>query len=66
MADIDRLEEQVQRLSPAELARFRAWFIEFDAQEWDRKIEVDAQSGKLAGLLAEARSDFASGKRREL
>jgi len=66
MGEIERLEEQVQRLPPSDLAKFRAWFVEFDAQVWDRKIEADARAGKLAGLLAEAQGEFESGKSREL
>jgi hypothetical protein len=66
MGEIERIEEQVQRLPPAELKKFRAWFLEFDAQQWDRKIEADARTGKLASLLSEARSEFESGPRREL
>ena len=66
MGETERLEEQVERLPPPELAKFRAWFFEFDAQAWDRKIEADARSGKLGSLLAEAKGEFESGKRREL
>ena len=66
MSETERLEEQVERLSPLELAKFRAWFFEFDAQAWDRKIEADARSGKLGSLFAEAKGEFESGKRREL
>jgi hypothetical protein len=66
MNEAEKLEEQVQRLPPEDLARFRAWFFEFDAQVWDRKIESDMQLGKLSKLLAEARSEFESGKSREI
>jgi len=66
MGEIERLEEQIQRLQPSELAKFRTWFLEFDAEVWDRKIEADTRSGKLGELLAEARSEFESGKSREL
>jgi len=37
-------------LSTAELAAFRNWFREFDAEAWDRQIEEDAKSGKLVAL----------------
>jgi hypothetical protein len=66
MGETERLEEQVQRLPPQELAKFRTWFVEFDAQVWDDKIEADLRSGKLARLLAEARDEHASGESREL
>lgn len=66
MGETERLEEQVGRLPPPEFAKFRAWFFEFDAQAWDRKIEEDSRSGKLASLLDEARTEFESGQSREL
>ncbi len=66
MSDIEALERSVEALTPEELARFRAWFAEFDAQVWDRQIEADAASGKLDSLVREAREDFEAKKSREL
>jgi hypothetical protein len=37
----------VQHYSPEELEKFRSWFMEFDAQVWDRQIEADSKSGRL-------------------
>ena len=44
---ISEIENAIKELSPKELSRLRAWFEEFDAQEWDKQIERDAKSGKL-------------------
>jgi hypothetical protein len=44
---IEEIEEAVSQLPPDELARFRAWFEEFEAARFDRKIEQDAASGRL-------------------
>ena len=49
-----------------ELARFRAWFEEFDAARFDAKIEHDANSGKLDRLADEALADMRAGRAREL
>jgi len=48
------------------LARFRAWFDEFDAQDWDRQFETDVSSGKLDQIGDSAIADFRAGKHREL
>lgn len=53
MTTIERLEQEVARLSPSELAQFRAWYVRFDANAWDQQIEKDASSGKL-DVLANA------------
>lgn len=66
MSEVEQLEARIQGLSPAELAAFRAWFIEFDAQVWDRQIEADLKAGKLEELIEEAETDLASRRSREL
>ncbi len=66
MLTVKELETEVARLSREELARFRAWFDEFDAQAWDRQFETDASSGKLDQIADSAIADYKAGKRREL
>ena len=58
MSDLEQLEQQVLQLSPKDLTKFWAWFIELDHQFWDQQIEADAASGKLDHLIAEARAEF--------
>lgn len=65
MTGIEDIEKSVEQLSPEALARFRAWFEEFDARVFDEKIERDAKSGKLDKLMAEARTDHETGRREE-
>jgi hypothetical protein len=62
VSQIEILEQTVKQLSPAELAAFRAWFIEFDAAEWDRQIERDSESGKLDRLAQNAIEEHKAGK----
>jgi len=66
MSDIEQLEQQIRNLPAEELAKFRAWFIEFDARVWDRQIEADLRAGKLDGMIAEALAEFKAGRAREL
>jgi hypothetical protein len=66
MLTVKEIETEVTRLSREELARFRAWFDEFDAQAWDRQFEIDASSGKLDLLANSAIADFKAGKHRKL
>jgi hypothetical protein len=53
-------------LSPEELAKFRARFVELDHVLWDRQIESDANSGKLDQLVKKALADFKAGKARKI
>jgi hypothetical protein len=62
MGKVEKIEQEVQALSPEELAQFRAWFLEYDWAAWDRQIERDSQAGRLDDLAAKALRDHAAGK----
>jgi hypothetical protein len=62
MSELEELEKRIRNLPPEDLAKFRAWFVEFDHVIWDRQIESDAKSGKLDRLLNEALADYKAGK----
>ena len=63
MSELEQLEQKIRSLPPAELAKFREWFIEFDHLLWDKQIEADSKAGKLDGLVAEALADYKAGRR---
>ncbi|HEY3172731.1 MAG TPA: hypothetical protein VGK86_09170 [Thermoanaerobaculia bacterium] len=66
MSKIESLEQEVEKLTPAELAAFRRWFAEFDAEAWDRQLENDVAEGKLDRLAEEAIAAHEEGKSREI
>lgn len=66
MSTLETAESVVAQLSPAELARLRQWFAEFDSGNWDAQIESDAASGKLDALAEEALAEYNAGKAREI
>ena len=62
MRKVEKIEQDVQALSPDELAEFRAWFLEHDWAAWDRQLERDVQNGRLDALAEKALRDHAAGK----
>ena len=66
MTTVKEIASAIAHLPPEELARFRAWFDEFDAQAWDKKIEADVQAGKLDELADQAIEDHQAGRCTEL
>ena len=62
MDKVEKIEEEVEGLTPVELARFRAWFLEYDWAAWDVQLERDVQAGKLDDLAEKALRDHAAGK----
>jgi len=63
---IDEIEQAVRQLSQQDLASFRAWFAEFDAECWDRQLEEDVAAGRLDQLAKEAVRDLHEGRCTEL
>jgi hypothetical protein len=62
MTDVKDIEKAIERLAPAELAQFRAWFDDFDAARFDEKIERDAHDGKLDKLAEQALAAHRAGR----
>ena len=66
MITAESLEQAVEQLPPEELAKFRRWFAQFDADAWDAQIEADAAAGKLDALADEALAEYHSGQACEM
>ena len=66
MGTVEEIAKAVEELSPDKLAKFRAWYEEFDAALFDAKIERDSLAGKFDKLAEKAIEDFRAGRSREL
>lgn len=62
MGKLEKIEREIQNLSPGEIAELREWFAAFDAEAWDRQFEADAGAGKLDALADAARNAHEAGK----
>lgn len=66
MTRVQLIEQEIRKLSPEELAQLRDWFLELDAEQWDKQLERDAESGKLEKLFDKSVADHRAGKSREI
>jgi hypothetical protein len=66
MTTVDDIERAVAKLSPEDLAAFRAWFEAFEAERFDERIARDAAGGKLDRLAEEALAAHLAGRSRAL
>ena len=66
MTRVKMIENDIKQLSQTELADFRRWFAEFDADAWNAQIEADAAAGKLDALAEEALAEYKAGRAREI
>jgi hypothetical protein len=58
MTKLEQIAKAVETLPDSELAAFQAWFEEFQAERFDRKIEADVTAGRLDLLVEKARADL--------
>ena len=59
---VQEIEKAITQLPTLEISRLAAWFEEYQADLWDRQIEVDALAGRLDTLGAEADREFEAGR----
>ena len=62
MTTVAEITGAVRKLPKRELARFRQWFAEYDAAQWDAELERDVTSGKLSKFEREALRDLQAGR----
>ncbi|MGB8356370.1 MAG: hypothetical protein WCD79_20900 [Chthoniobacteraceae bacterium] len=66
MSTVQEIENAVSKLTREELVAFKAWFAGFDAKNWDKQFEKDANAGRLDTLADEALRDLREGRTRNL
>jgi hypothetical protein len=62
MHNVDDLQKEITSLPAADFSRFRTWFLEYDAQNWDKQFENDVNSGKLEKFASDALKELKNGK----
>ncbi len=66
MSSIAEIQQAILGLAKADYVQLRQWFNELDWTEWDRRIELDSDGGKLDFLIDDAAEAKEQGKLQEL
>ena len=66
MTTVAEITGAVRKLPKRELARFRQWFADYDAAQWDAELARDVAAGKLARFEREALRDLQAERTTEL
>jgi len=66
VARVEDIENQLRELSSEERTEFREWFVQFDAEDWDRQFQADVEAGKLDALAERALQAHAAGRSTKL
>lgn len=65
MTNTEVIEREVEKLTPEELAEFRAWFIEHDWEIWDRELVRDVAEGRSERFASEVLSKIQRGEAKQ-
>jgi hypothetical protein len=66
MSKVNKIKAAIEALPEEEYVQLRRWFSEKDWEKWDRKIELDSESGRLDFLIKEALDEKEKRKLKEL
>jgi hypothetical protein len=66
MTTVDEIKAAITHLTAEELQVLRAWYEQFDAEQWDAQIEADVAAGRLDDLAEAALQAFRNGETTEL
>lgn len=66
MTKLEKIEQDISTLAPAEVRKLADWLAEYQAELWDKQISSDAEAGKLDGLAEQALADHRAGLTRPL
>jgi hypothetical protein len=57
MSRVEKIEKEIEQLSPGEFSEIARWVLEQDQERWDDHMDRDAASGKLDFLPEEAKAE---------
>ena len=58
---LEKIEQQITSLTPADLHKLADWLAEYRADLWKKQIEEDAKAGKLDKLAEQALAEHYTG-----
>ncbi|MDD9868852.1 MAG: hypothetical protein OXU50_02995 [Gammaproteobacteria bacterium] len=58
MTKVEAIKNAIRQLSAPELEQLREWFVQYDADAWDKQIQEDAAAGRLDALAEEALNEY--------
>ena len=62
MTTVAEITGAVKRLPKKDLARFRKWFVGYDAAAWDKQLASNVAAGKLDAFAHQAPSEYEAGR----
>jgi hypothetical protein len=66
MSTVEEITAAIEQLPASDVARVRAWLVEYAERLWDEQIERDERAGRLDALIDRALEEHGAGRTRPL
>jgi hypothetical protein len=66
MTKLEKMEQEIASLAPADLHKLADWFVGYRDALWDSEMEDDIKAGRLDAIAAEVLADHKAGRTRHL
>jgi hypothetical protein len=66
MSTVEEITAAIEQLPASDVARVRAWLVEYAERLWDEQIEQDERAGRLDALIDRALEEHGAGRTRPL
>jgi hypothetical protein len=66
MSIVEKIEAEIAKLSPREVAQLTSWLVEYDATLWDKQLKEDSKKGRLGRLWKKAKAEIGNGQAKPL
>jgi hypothetical protein len=66
MSTVEEITAAIEQLPASDVARVRAWLVEYAERLWDEQIEQDERAGRLDALIDRALEEHGAGRTRRL
>lgn len=66
MSTVEEITAAIEQLPASDVARVRAWLVEYAERLWDEQIEQDERTGRLDALIDRALEEHGAERTRPL
>jgi len=66
MTKVEAIKNAIMQLSAPELEQLLEWFVQYDADAWDKQIQEDAAAGRLDAFAEEALDEYKANRAKPL
>jgi len=66
VSTVEKIEAEIAKLSPKEVAQLTRWLVEYDATLWDKQLKEDSKNGRPDRVWKKAEAEIGNGQAKPL